>query len=90
MSRGKRRKCWLPAFFPFPTMFLKGLFFWVVKFRDCAVEDYWVENTVGKGEKAGYQKSLCGKGLTLYQRTIFWTVLNSKHLKMTNSILLKL
>ena len=21
---GKRRKCWLPAFFPFPTMFSKG------------------------------------------------------------------
>ena len=23
---GKRRKCWLPAFSPFPTMFLKGFF----------------------------------------------------------------
>ena len=22
---GKRRKCWLPAFSPFPTMFSKGL-----------------------------------------------------------------
>ena len=24
---GKRRKCWLPAFSPFPTMFSKGFFF---------------------------------------------------------------
>ena len=23
---GKRRKCWLPAFFPFPTMFSEGFF----------------------------------------------------------------
>ena len=23
---GKRRKCWLPAFSPFPTMFSKGFF----------------------------------------------------------------
>ena len=23
---GKRRKCWLPAFSPFPTMFLKAVF----------------------------------------------------------------
>ena len=29
----KRRKCWLPAFSPFPTMFSKGLFFRVVKSR---------------------------------------------------------
>ena len=24
---GKRRKCWLPAFSPFPIMFSKGFFF---------------------------------------------------------------
>ena len=23
---GKRRKCWLPAFYPFPTMYSKGFF----------------------------------------------------------------
>ena len=28
---GKRRKCWLPAFSPFPTMFSRGLFLRVVK-----------------------------------------------------------
>ena len=28
---GKRRKCWLPAFSSFPTMFSKGPFFRVVK-----------------------------------------------------------
>ena len=27
----KRRKCWFPAFSPFPTMFSKGLFLRVVK-----------------------------------------------------------
>ena len=35
---GKRRKCWLPAFSPFPTMFLTGFFFRVVKSRDCVVK----------------------------------------------------
>ena len=36
----KRRKCWLPAFSPFPTMFSKGLFPSVVKSRDCVVKSY--------------------------------------------------
>ena len=27
----KRRKCWLPAFSPFPTMFSNGFFFRVVR-----------------------------------------------------------
>ena len=35
---GKRRKCWLPAFSPFPTMFSKDYFFRVVKSRNCVVE----------------------------------------------------
>ena len=35
---GKRRKCWLPAFSPFPTMFSKGLFPRVVKSWDCVVK----------------------------------------------------
>ena len=35
---GKRRKCWLPAFSPFPTMFSKAFFFGVVKSRDCLVK----------------------------------------------------
>ena len=35
---GKRRKCWLPAFFPFHTMFSKGFFLWVVKSWDCVVK----------------------------------------------------
>ena len=34
----KKRKCWLPAFSPFPTMFSKGFFFKVVKIRDCVVK----------------------------------------------------
>ena len=34
----KRRKCWLPAFSPFPTMFSKDFFHWAVKSRDCVVK----------------------------------------------------
>ena len=31
---GKRRKCWLPAFSPFPAMFSKGFYFsWLLKVR---------------------------------------------------------
>ena len=32
---GKRRKCWLPAFSLFLTMFSKGFFIKVVKSRNC-------------------------------------------------------
>ena len=35
---GKRRKCWSPAFSPFPTMFSKGLFSKVVISGDCMVQ----------------------------------------------------
>ena len=31
----KRRKCWLPAFSPFPTMFSKSFFHRGVISRDC-------------------------------------------------------
>ena len=34
----KRRKCWLPAFSPFPAIFSRGFFFRVVKSRDCVVK----------------------------------------------------
>ena len=34
---GKRRKCWLPAFSPFPTMFSKAFFHRVIKIRDFVV-----------------------------------------------------
>ena len=34
----KRRKCWLPAFSPFPIMFPKGYFLRVFKSRDCVVK----------------------------------------------------
>ena len=32
---GKCRKCWLPAFSPFPTVFSKGFCLKVIKSRDC-------------------------------------------------------
>ena len=35
---GKRRKCWLPAFSPFPTMFSTVFFLMVVKSQDCVVK----------------------------------------------------
>ena len=35
---GKRRKCWLLAFSPFPTMFSKGVFGRVIKSRVCVVK----------------------------------------------------
>ena len=35
---GNRRKCWLPAFSPFPKMFLNGLSYKVVKSCDCCKE----------------------------------------------------
>ena len=37
-NTGKRRKCWLPAFSPFPTVFSKAASFRTVKSRDCVVE----------------------------------------------------
>ena len=41
---GKRRKCWLPAFSPFPTMFSECLFLGVVKGRECVVKYKLSEN----------------------------------------------
>ena len=35
---GKRRKCWFPAFSPFPAMFSKGFYPWGTKSRECAVK----------------------------------------------------
>ena len=35
---GKRRKCWLPAFSPFPTLFSKTFFSRGVKSLDCVVK----------------------------------------------------
>ena len=34
----KKIKCWLPAFYPFPTMFSKGFFPRFVKSQDCVVK----------------------------------------------------
>ena len=40
---GKRRKCWLPACSPCPTMFSKAFIFRVVKSGDCGVKKLkWV------------------------------------------------
>ena len=35
---GKRRKCCLPSFSPFPTMFSTGFLYKVVESRDCVVK----------------------------------------------------
>ena len=34
----KKRKCWLPAFSPFSTMFSKGLLLKIVESRNCVVK----------------------------------------------------
>ena len=59
---GKRRKCWLPAFFPFLKMFSKDLFL-----KGCLTTQWHLltplgnkpfENTVGKGEIARNEQLL--------------------------------
>ena len=37
---GKRRKCWWPAFSPFPVMFSKSFMYWIVKSSDCVIKSY--------------------------------------------------
>ena len=53
---GKRRKCWLQAFSPFPKMFSKD-FFWKVEIvwwrGKWSWESNFIENIVGKGEIVG-------------------------------------
>ena len=34
-NTGKRRKCWLPSFSPFPTMFSEGFFYRIVNSCAC-------------------------------------------------------
>ena len=41
----KWRKCWLPVFSPFPTMFLKGFSYSVIKSCDCVVMSYGIALT---------------------------------------------
>ena len=66
---GKRRKCWLPAFFPFLKIFSQVFCFPPQarkKYLLCCktVEEenehffHRIENIVGKGENAGYQHFL--------------------------------
>ena len=37
-NTGKRIKCWLPAFYSFPTVFSKAFFFTVLKSLDCVAK----------------------------------------------------
>ena len=72
-NSGKRKKCLLPAFSPFPTVFSKVFFFRVVKSQDCVVKSLLYttqsqllttpyrrpfETIVGKGENVGDQHFL--------------------------------
>ena len=53
---GKRRKCWLPAFSPFLTMFSKGFFCKVVKSQDYVVDrrgGLWLERPPSEWEVMG-------------------------------------
>ena len=40
---GKRTKCWLPAFLPFPAMFSKGILLRGVKSHQCLVILIWLK-----------------------------------------------
>ena len=58
---GKRRKCWLPAFSPFPTMFSKKLLFQgLIPTNLCftTLRKSTFENIVGKEENSGNQHIL--------------------------------
>ena len=54
----KRRKCWLPAFSPFPTMFSKGFLYRVVKSRDCVVKSRIFTRQSSDLKVSGNQHSL--------------------------------
>ena len=41
----KSKKCWLPAFSPFSTVFSEVFFFMVVKRRDCVVHRLGLEHS---------------------------------------------
>ena len=43
---GIRRKCWSPAFSPFPTMFLKAFFLRVIKSLDFVVKSNCISNCI--------------------------------------------
>ena len=72
----ERRKCWLPAFSPFHTIFSKDFFYRLVKNRNSVV-------------KSG-TLYICWSCLTMYQKTKFQTGPNSKHLQTTKLKVLKL
>ena len=57
---GERRKCCLPAFSPFPTLFSKGIFLRVVKSRDSVerVKQNWF--LILKSKRVISVPSLCG------------------------------
>ena len=65
---GKRRKCWLPAFSPFPTMFSKGFFPRVIKSWDCEVTRVKKQQTIMQRQKyfnfflSGGDKNIVEKG----------------------------
>ena len=53
----KRRKCWFPAFSPFPTMFSTGIFIkWCLILINFVFDRF--EHIIRKGENAGFQHFL--------------------------------
>ena len=78
---GKRRKCWQPAFPPFPTMFSKAVLLVVLTpyhtiptFNNPEKESY--KNIAGMGVNAGYQHFLLFPQCSLLfrkQNLIFWS-----------------
>ena len=60
---GKRRKCFLPAFSPFPKMSLEAFFPWVLESQDCVVKDC-VDNSPSSKELSKHIPSTSEKGVT--------------------------
>ena len=62
---GKIRKCWLPVFCPFPTMFSKGQLFRVVKSHDCVVKSKILDKQIGKSSMLQIKASMKHLGMSL-------------------------
>ena len=76
------RKCWLPAFSPFSTVFSKAIFLRVIELKKFADSNFKfdengrklfkrVENTVGKGEIAHYEHFLLFPFQNMFAKLLF-------------------
>ena len=83
----KRRKCWLPAFSPFPTMFSKGFFLGVDKSQDCVVKGKYLEITWGEKKKENLRHGTLGIAVTSksIRARIYYKARTSTHICLTGN-----